>query len=144
MPNLNRVLLIGTLTKDPEIHRTNRGTSVGEISLAINRVVVAEGERREEVLFIGVTLWGRLAEVAEQFLKKGRSVFIEGRLQLDTWLEKDSGQKRSRLKVVGENLQLLGSRAESEGGDAPTANRPSSGRRPQSLEDFEPGQEVPF
>jgi single-strand DNA-binding protein len=143
MANLNRVLLIGNLTRDIELRYTPKGTAVCDIDLAINRVMLIEGERKEEVVFVPITLWGRLAEVAGQFLSKGRPVFIEGRLAQETWTDK-SGQKRSKLKVVAENLQLLGSRADSQGSAVPSANRPSRERRPQSLEDFEPGQEVPF
>jgi single-strand DNA-binding protein len=79
--------------------------------MAVNRVYSAEnGEKREETTFVDVTLWGRTAEIAGEYLKKGRPVLIEGRLQLDTWDDKQSGQKRSKLKVVGEGLQLLGGR----------------------------------
>src|SRR5271163_1763479 len=116
MANLNRVLLIGNLTRDPEVRYTPKGTAVTEIGLAVNRIYSGEdGEKKEETTFVDVTLWARQAEVAGQYLKKGRPVFIEGRLQLDTWDDKQSGQKRSRLRVVAENLQLLGVRQESEG-----------------------------
>src|SRR3981081_2095676 len=117
MANLNRVLLIGNLTRDPDVRYTPKGTAVADIGLAVNRTIPGEeGERREEVTFIDITLWGRQAEIAEQYLKKGRPVFIEGRLQLDSWDDKQTGQKRSKLKVVAENMQLLGSRQDSEGG----------------------------
>src|SRR6516162_11063934 len=115
MANLNRVLLIGNLTRDPEIRYTPKGTAVADVGLAINRVLnTEEGERREEVTYVDVVLWARLAEIADQYLKKGRPVFIEGRLQLDSWDDKQTGQKRSRLRVVAENMQLLGGRPESE------------------------------
>jgi single-strand DNA-binding protein len=112
MANLNRVFLIGNCTRDPEMRHTPKGTAVAELGLAINRVIPASeegGERREEVTFVDVTIWGRQAEVAQQYLTKGKGVFIEGRLQLDTWDDKQSGQKRSKMRVVCENLQLLGS-----------------------------------
>src|SRR6476620_8969586 len=110
MANLNRVLLIGNLTRDPELRYTPKGTAVTEIGLAVNRIYSGEdGEKKEETIFVDVTLWARQAEIAGQYLKKGRPVFIEGRLQLDTWDDKQTGQKRSRLRVVAENLQLLGS-----------------------------------
>lgn len=151
MANLNRVLLIGNLTRDPEIRYTPKGTAVADIGLAVNRVLnTEEGERREEVTYVDVVLWGRLAEIAEQYLKKGRPVFIEGRLQLDTWDDKQTGQKRSRLRVVAESLQLLGSRGESEGTASPAApRRPSStalAPRPQPKDpdlDAEP-DDIPF
>ena len=115
MANLNRVLLIGNLTRDPDLRYTPKGTAVTEISLAVSRIYSGEdGERKEETTFVDVTLWARLAEIAGQYLKKGRPVFIEGRLQLDTWDDKQTGQKRSKLRVVAENIQLLGSRQEGE------------------------------
>jgi single-strand DNA-binding protein len=117
MASLNRVLLIGNLTRDPEVRYTPKGTAVADIGIAVNRIYSGEdGERKEEATFVDVTLWGRQAEVAQEYLKKGRQVFIEGRLQLDTWDDKQTGQKRSRLRVVAENMQMLGSRADSEGG----------------------------
>ena len=133
MANFNRVLLIGNLTRDPDVRYTPKGTAVADIGLAVNRSVPSEdGERREEVTFIDITLWGRQAEIAEQYLKKGRSVFIEGRLQLDSWDDKQTGQKRSKLKVVGENLQMLGSRQEGEGGIAHSPGGAISQRKPLS------------
>jgi single-strand DNA-binding protein len=136
MANLNRVLLIGNLTRDPEIRYTPKGTAVADIALAVNRVFTGEdGEKREEVTYVDVVVWSRLAEIAEQYLKKGRPVFIEGRLQLDSWDDKQTGQKRSRLRVVAENLQLLGSRGEGDSGGAsgspPAARRPASPTAPR-------------
>jgi single-strand DNA-binding protein len=153
MANLNRVLLIGNLTRDPEIRYTPKGTAVAEIGIAVNRVFSGEdGEKREEVTFVDVTLWSRQAEIAQQYLRKGRPVFIEGRLQLDSWEDKQTGQKRSRLRVVGENIQFLGSRGEGEppgtgdstvprrAGPAP-APRPNPPRDPDL--DTEP-DDIPF
>src|SRR5258708_22898974 len=115
MPSLNRVLLIGNLTRDPEIRYTPKGTTLADIGLAINRIWKNdEGEKQEDTTFVDVTLWGKLAEVAEKYLKKGEPVLVEGRLQLDSWDDKQTGQKRSRLRVVPENRQQLGSRAPSE------------------------------
>src|SRR6185503_14383785 len=117
MANLNKVMLIGNLTRDPEIKYTPKGTAIADIGLAVNRNYTTEsGEKREEVTFIDVTLWGRVAEIVGEYCKKGRPLFVEGRLQLDTWEDKQSGQKRSKLKVVGENIQLLGSREGGGGG----------------------------
>lgn len=114
---LNKVMLIGNLTRDPEIRYTPKGTAVTDIGLAINRVISGEnGERQEETTFVDVTLWGRTAEIAGQYLAKGRPVFIEGRLQVDQWQDKTSGEKRTRLKVVAEAMQLLGSKGEGSGG----------------------------
>lgn len=112
MANLNKVMLIGNLTADPDVRTTPRGNTVTELRLAINRITSGpnEGERREEVTYLDVTCWGRQAEIAGQYLAKGRPVFIEGRLQMDTWDDKQTGQKRSKIRVIAENLQLLGSR----------------------------------
>ncbi len=128
MASYNRVILLGNLTRDPEVRYTPKGSAVAEVGLAVNRVYTTEGgEKREEVTFVDVTLWGRTAEIAGEYLKKGRPVLIEGRLQLDTWDDKQSGQKRSKLKVVGEAMQLLGSRPGAGGTGAETEEATSSG-----------------
>jgi single-strand DNA-binding protein len=125
--NLNKVLIAGHLTRDPEIKYTPKGTAVADIGLAINRTWTDNsGEKKEETTFVDVTLWGRQAEVAHEYLKKGRPVFIEGRLFLDTWTDKQTQQKRSRLRVVGENLQMLGSRDDS--GSSPAGTQPPQAR----------------
>ena len=117
MASYNKVTLIGNLTRDPELKYTPKGTAIADIGLAVNRTYTTEGgEKREEVTFIDVTLWGRVAEIVGEYCKKGRPLFVEGRLQLDTWDDKATGQKRSKLKVVGENIQLLGSKPEGSGG----------------------------
>ena len=114
MANLNKVMIIGNLTADPEVRTTPRGASLTELRLAVNRVSNGpnDGERREETTFLDVTCWGRTGEVAAQYLAKGRPVFIEGRLQMDTWEDKQTGQKRSRIRIIAENLQLLGGRGD--------------------------------
>jgi single-strand DNA-binding protein len=117
MASFNKVILLGNVTRDPEIRYTPKGTAVTELGMAVNRVYSTDsGEKREEVTFVDVTLWGRTAEIAGEYLKKGRPVLIEGRLQLDTWDDKQSGQKRSKLKVVADGLQLIGSRPGGGGG----------------------------
>ena len=119
MANLNKVMLIGNVTRDPEIKYTPKGSAVTDLGIAVNRVFTPEGgERREETTFVDVTLWGRQAEIAGEYCKKGRSIYIEGRLQLDSWEDKASGQKRSKLRVVGETFQLLGPRPGGAGGSA--------------------------
>ncbi len=157
MASLNKVMLIGNVTRDPEIKYTPKGSAVADLGLAINRTYTNQGgEKVEEVTYVDVELWGRLAEIAGEYAKKGRPVFIEGRLRIDSWEDKQSGQKRSKLKVVGEGLQLLGSRTGggtggSGGagggdfeGDAPpprSAPRPPAQRPPQA----EPGDDdIPF
>lgn len=114
MANLNKVMIIGNLTADPEVRTTPRGNSLTELRLAVNRITSGqgEGERREETTFLDVTCWGRTGEIAAQYLSKGRPVFIEGRLQQDSWEDKQTGQRRSRIRIIAENLQLLGGRGE--------------------------------
>src|SRR5450432_356032 len=117
MASYNKVFLLGNLTRDPEVRYTPKGSAVADLGIAVNRQYTLDtGEKREEVTFVDVTFWGRTAEVAGEYLKKGRSVFIEGRLQLDTWDDKQSGQKRSKLQVIGEMMQMLGGRPGGGGG----------------------------
>jgi single-strand DNA-binding protein len=139
MANLNKVMLIGNLTRDPEIKYTPKGQAIAELGMAINRYYTLDsGEKREEVTFVDVTLWGRQAEIAKEYLAKGRSVYIEGRLQLDTWDDKQTGQKRSKLRVTGEQMQLLGARdgggregGASAGGGGSDEYEPRGARPPQ-------------
>lgn len=127
MPNLNKVMLIGTLTRDPEVKYTSGGKAIAGIGLAINNnYTTAAGEKREEVTFVDVEMWGKLAELAGEYLKKGRPVFIEGRLKLDAWDDKATGQKRSKMKVIADSMQFLGSK---EGASAP-APAPGQQRAP--------------
>ncbi len=155
MANLNKVLLMGNLTRDPEVRYTPKGTAVTELGIAVNRTFSGEnGEKREEVTFVDVTVWGRTAENAGQYLKKGRSVFIEGRLQLDSWEDKQSGQKRNKLKVVADNVQFLGSPrggsggGPDEGGSYESARPSGAGRTsapPKNAPPSEPDDdEIPF
>ena len=155
MPNLNKVMLIGNLTRDPEIKYTPKGTAVAQIGLAVNRVWSNDaGEKQEETTFVDVELWGRQAEIAGEYLRKGRPVFIEGRLKLDSWDDKQTGAKRSKMKVVGEQLQRLGSR---EGGSAgggaesgesrvrPAAKTTPPPARPPADPDLDAGEDdIPF
>ena len=149
MASFNKVILLGNLTRDPEVRYTPKGTAVTELGMAVNRVYTAEnGEKREETTFVDVTLWGRTAEIAGEYLKKGRPVLIEGRLQLDTWDDKQSGQKRSKLKVVGDGLQLLGGRPGGGGGGDEEGGSRSSSRPappPKAAAPSEPDDdEIPF
>ena len=109
MASYNKVLLMGNLTRDPEVKYTPKGTALANLGLAVNRVYTTEsGEQKEEVTFVDIEVWGRQAETAGQYLSKGRPVFVEGRLKLDSWEDKESGQKRNKLKVVAERVQFLG------------------------------------
>jgi single-strand DNA-binding protein len=140
MSSYNKVILMGNLTRDPEIRYTPKGMAVADIGLAVNRTYTTDGgEKQTEVTFVDVTLWGRTAEIAGEYLKKGRPAFIEGRLQLDSWDDKQSGQKRSKLKIVGEALQLIGGRPESQQ-EAPPTTRASKPSFPAAPDD----DEIPF
>lgn len=120
MANLNKVILMGNLTRDPELRHTPRGTAVAEMSLAINRSWRNDaGEKQEDTTFVDVTFWGKTAELAQKYLTKGRGIYLEGRLQLDTWEDKDTGKKRSKLKIIGETLQFL---PDGRGGDRQQAS----------------------
>ena len=160
MASFNKVILAGNLTRDPELRYTPKGTAVARIGLACNRKWKSEtGEMKEEVTFVDVDAFGKTAETIGQYLKKGRPVFIEGRLQLDTWDDKTTGQKRSKLKVVGEAMQLMGSRGGGEGGEGPGSGGGSSGggaqrsappsrpapQKPPADPDLEPEEDdIPF
>jgi single-strand DNA-binding protein len=111
MPNLNQVNLIGNITRDIETRYTPQGTAIVDLGLAINRAWKNDqGQKQEETTFVDVTLWARMAEIAAEYCHKGDPLFVSGRLHLDTWDDKQTGQKRSRLKVIGESIQLLASR----------------------------------
>ena len=128
MASLNRVLLIGNLTKGPELRYTPKGSAVCDVSLSVNRSWKDDaGNKQEEVTYVDVVLWGRLAELAGQYLAKGRPVFIEGRLQQESWDDKTTGQKRTRMKVVGESMQFLGSKPRED--EPPAENRDHSTAR---------------
>src|SRR5213595_1992156 len=114
MASFNRVILLGNLTRDVEVRYLQSGTAVADVGLAVNdRRKGQNGEWIEETTFVDITLWGRTAEVAGEYLSKGSPVLIEGRLKLDQW--ETDGQKRSKLKVIGERMQLLGSRGGGSG-----------------------------
>ena len=116
MASFNQVILLGNLTRDVELRHTPYNQAVANIGLAMNRQYqTRDGERREETTFVDCEAWGRQAEVMAQYLSKGRPVFIQGRLKLDTWQDQQ-GQNRSKLKVVVENFQFVGGR---DGGGAP-------------------------
>ncbi|MGD9896566.1 MAG: single-stranded DNA-binding protein [Candidatus Methylacidiphilaceae bacterium] len=127
MADLNRVFLLGNLTRDPEVRYTPKGTAVGDLSLAVNTSIRGQdGQVKEETCFVDVVAWGRQAETAKEFLQRGSPVFVEGRLQFDQW-ETREGEKRNRLRVRAERIQFLG-RGKSSG--AP----PSSGETQETVE----------
>jgi single-strand DNA-binding protein len=128
MASFNKVILVGNLTRDPELRYTPKGTAIAKIGLAVNRVWTSEsGEKKEEVTFVDVDVFGRTAENVSQYMRKGRPILVEGRLRLDQWDDKQTGQKRSRLGVVAETVQFLGSPTGNEGGSpAPARPRPAA------------------
>ena len=119
--NYNKVILLGNLTRDPEVRVTPKGTSICQFGLAVNRDYKTEGgEKQSEVTFVDVEAWGKQAETVARYCVKGRPLLIEGRLKFDQWEDKASGQKRSKLKVVLESFQFIGSKQ-----DAADAQRPA-------------------
>ena len=159
MPNLNKVMLMGNLTRDPEIKYTPKGTAIANFGIAVNRTYTPEGgERREEVTFIDLEAFGRTAEVIGEYFKKGRPIFIEGRLKLDQWDDKTTGKKMSKLRVVVDSFEFLGSReggGGEGGGSAPSGEprssapqqrrAPSSPPRPPADPDLDvQADDVPF
>lgn len=145
MASFNRVILMGNLTRDVELRYTPRQTAVTDIGLAVNdRRKSADGDWVDEATFVDVTLWGRTAEVASQYLGKGSPILIEGRLKLDTW-EKD-GQKRSKLHVVGERMQMVGGRGSaqphSNGDSSASSGQAESGQDMSPV--APPDDEIPF
>ena len=112
--SLNKTFLMGNLTRTPDLKYTTSGAAVANFGLAVNRTYTnSDGEKTEEVCFVDIVAWNRLAEVAGEYLSKGRPVFVEGRLQMDNWEDAD-GKKRSKLKVVAQNIQFLGAGGKSD------------------------------
>src|SRR4051812_32628279 len=152
MANFNKVILVGNLTRDPELRYTPKGMAIAKVGLAINRSWNSEtGEKKEEVTFVDVDIFGRTAENVAQYMKKGRPILIEGRLRLDQWDDKQTGQKRSKLGVVAETVQFLGSPGEGGGsgggGESRRAPAPApAAAAPASDPDMPPPEhdDVPF
>ncbi|MCW5550848.1 MAG: single-stranded DNA-binding protein [Verrucomicrobiae bacterium] len=122
MASFNKVILAGNLTRDPELRYTPKGTAVARFTLAVSRTWTGEdGQKKDEVSFIDIDAWGRQGEVIAQYMKKGRPFLIEGRLKQDTWEDKNTKQKQSKLKVVLESFSFI----DSNRGDVPGASGPS-------------------
>jgi single-strand DNA-binding protein len=139
MANFNKVILAGNLTRDPELRYTPKGMAIAKITMAINRTWRNEtGENKEEVTFVDVDAFGRQAETIGQYLKKGSPFLVEGRLKLDQWDDKQTGQKRSRLGVVLEGFQFLGTGGGGRGGEGGVAEAPRSRPAPPSKAPPEP------
>lgn len=150
MANFNKVILAGNLTRDPELRYTPKGAAIARITLAVNRTYTASegGEKKEEVTFVDVDIWNRQAEVIAQYVKKGQPLLVEGRLKQDTWEDKNTKQKVSKLRVVLESFSFLSSgNRGGDGGPAPAPARPSASAAPApEPPDNEPphDDEVPF
>ena len=153
MASFNKVILMGNLTRDPELRYTPKGMAIAKLGIAVNRRWSTEtGEQKEEVTFVDVDAFGKQAETIGQYMRKGGAMLIEGRLRLDQWDDKQTGQKRQRLGVVCENFRFVGSAPRAEDGSAPAAApRPRATPPPAaggSPDDVPPGHEgeddVPF
>lgn len=146
MAGYNKVILIGNLTRDPELRYTPKGVAIAKIGLAVNRSWrdAASGETKEEVTFVDIDAFGKQAETLGQYMKKGSPLMVEGRLRLDTWDDKQTNQKRSKLGVVLESFQFLDSRGSREGGnpDAPRS-RPTPSSPPSAPAPTTEGGEGP-
>ena len=116
MAKLNKVFLMGNLTRDPELRYTPSGTAIASFGIAINRTWSGpDGEKKEEVCYVDINMFGRRAEVINEYFSKGNPIFIEGRLQFQQWETKD-GQKRSTLRVVAEDFQFIGGKTKKDEG----------------------------
>jgi single-strand DNA-binding protein len=120
MAYLNKVFLIGNLTRDPELRTTPKGTAICQFGIAVNRQFKDDsGATRDETTFVDIEAWGKQGELVAKYLNRGSLAMVEGRLKLDQWEDKQSGQKRSKLKVVLDNVQFLNSRGSGGGGGGP-------------------------
>jgi len=145
MASYNRVILVGNLTRDPELRYIPSGMAVSNIGLAVNDRFKRGDQWVEEPVFVDITLWGRQAEIANEYLSKGSSVLIEGRLKLDRW-EKD-GQKHSKLKVIGERMQMLGGKGgggRGGGGDSTSDDESEPSEQYAPTGGAPPSDDIPF
>ena len=145
MANFNKVLLLGNLTRDPEVRYTPKGSAVAELGIACNRTYGSDtGERLQETTYVEIIAWSKLAEICGQYLRKGSSIFIEGRLQQDTWDDKATGQKRSKLRVVAENIQFLSQRSTAAAPADSTARTPVAPSESTHAAEVMGDDEIPF
>ncbi len=145
MASFNKVILVGNLTRDPELRYTPKGVAIAKLGLAVNRVWKNEaGETKEEVTFIDIDSFGKQAETIAHYLKKGSPLLVEGRLRLDQWDDKQTGQKRSRLGVVLEAFQFLGGGKGAEASVGPKSGTSTASTSPGGAPVAEPAEpEVP-
>lgn len=146
MPTVNKTILIGVLTHEPEHRVTPKGTPICQFSLALNREYKTEsGERKEEVCYVDIEAWGKQAETITKYVKKGQPLYVEGRLKLSVWDDKATGAKRSKISVVCENFQFL---AKPEGAPAPQSQTPPERHapppRPKPTSTDNLDEDVPF
>jgi len=146
MASLNKTLLIGNLTQDPEVRRTPSGTAVSTLRMAVNESYRSKsGEQVEKTLFLDVDVWDRQAETCGQYLSKGSPIFVEGRLQMDEWTDKESGNKRTKLKVRAERVQFLSSGQRREGGSMQDTAAPAKPAYKEPLsQPSGTDEEIPF
>ena len=154
MANFNKVIIMGNVTRDIELRYTPKGTAVADITIASNRVRSGEsGEKIEETTFVDVTLWGRTAEIAHQYCGKGKPLFVEGRLQQEKWVDKATGGNRSKLKVVADNIQLMGAPGGGGGGQQGQGGNPAPQQSASAQQGGSPaqggapqddGEDIPF
>jgi single-strand DNA-binding protein len=137
MANFNKVLLMGNLTRDPELRYIPSGAAVTTFSLAVNRIYTTQaGEKKKDACFIRIVVWGKVAEVCGEYLSKGSPVFVEGRLQSRSWVGQD-GQKRNTIEVVAENVQFLRTKAQAEAAGPPVPDTQVGQEQPPSYEDVD-------
>lgn len=154
MPNYNKVILIGHLTRDPEMRYTPKGAAIAQIGIATTRKWKSENyEEKEETCFADVTFFGKQAETVGQYMKKGAPMMIEGRLRTESWDDKQTGAKRSKLSIVGEGFQFLANKDRAEahrGGNGPDSDTPQTERAKAKDEAYQryvdggPDAEIPF
>lgn len=156
MATLNKVILIGNLTRDPEIRYTPKGTAVTGFGIAVNRTYVVEStnEKMQETTFLDITAWGKLAEIVERHLRKGACVMVEGRLQQQSWEDKATGDKRSKIIIVADNIQFLDAKKDDSSTPKPLTKplatakpgdlRPASRPPPEDVPDGMGDDEIPF
>jgi single-strand DNA-binding protein len=141
----NKVLLMGNLTRDPELRYTPSGAAVCEFAIAINNnYTTKQGEKREEVTFVDITAWARQAEICAEYLKKGRPVFVEGRLKQDRWEDQKTGQKRSKMSVTAERVQFLGAGGGGGRGGGGESEPPPAQEPPPEVSEDPPAENIPF
>jgi len=153
MASFNKVILVGNLTRDPELRVTASGSTICKLGLAVSRTYATrDGERREETTFVDIDAFGKQAEVISKYMRKGRPILVEGRLKLDQW-ETNDGQKRSKLGVVLENFQFMGGRDDNAGGSdggggyensSPPQRSSSASSSSYSSDDDTLDEDVPF